>query len=73
MGLILHPNLLNYNGMTHKAMYLASPNLGQITKFNPKMQVFKHVIFFNWLLNLQNFVFSNGSENVQNVIQMALK
>ena len=28
---------------------------------------------FNWLSNLKNFVLSNGSENVQNVIQIALK
>ena len=28
---------------------------------------------FNWLSNLENFVLSNGSENVRNVIQMALK
>ena len=27
---------------------------------------------FNWLSNLKNFVLSNGSENVRNVIQMAL-
>ena len=27
-----------------KAMYLASPNLGQITKFNPKMQNFNRVL-----------------------------
>ena len=63
-------------------MYLASPNLGQITKFNPKLQNFKRVLdltwskerdFFNWLLNLKIFVFSNVSENVWNVVQMALK
>ena len=29
--------------MLLKAMYLASPNLGQITKFNPKMQNFNRV------------------------------
>ena len=28
---------------------------------------------FNWLSNLKNFVLSNGSENMQNVIQIALK
>ena len=32
-----------------------------------------HFKFFNWLSNLTNFVFSNGSINVQNVIQMPLK
>ena len=30
--------------MLHKAMYLASPDLGRITKFNPKMQDFKRVL-----------------------------
>ena len=55
---------------------------GQVTKFNPKMQDFKRVLdltwskgrdSFNWLSNLKNFVFSNGSENVRNVIQMAFE
>ena len=51
---------------------------GQVTKFNPIMQDFKRVLdlgsdLFNWLLDLKNFVFSNGSKNVRNVIQMALK
>ena len=50
---------------------------GQVTKFNPKMQDFKRVLdltwskgmdLFNWLSNLNNFVLSNGSENVRNVI-----
>ena len=45
------------------------------------MQNFKHVLnvtwskekdFFNWLLNLKNLVLSNGSRNVQSVIQIAL-
>ena len=27
-----------------KAMYLDFPDLGQVTKFNPKMQDFKHVL-----------------------------
>ena len=57
------------------------PWLGQVTKFNPKMQDFKRVLdltwskgrdLFNWFLNLNNFVLSNDSENVRNVIQMAL-
>ena len=66
-------------------MYLDFPDLGQVTKFNPKMQDFKRVLdltwskgsdffnFFNWLSNIKNFVLSNGSENVQNVIRIALK
>ena len=50
---------------------------GQVTKWNPKMQDFKRVLdltwskgrdLFNWLSNLKNFVLSNGSENVRNVI-----
>ena len=54
---------------------------GQVTKFDPKMKDFKRVLdltwstrsdLFNWLSNLKNFVLSNGSENVRNVIQMAL-
>ena len=57
-----------------------------ITKFNPQIQDFKHVLTrsvskgksnqfdcFNWLSILKNLVISNGSKNVQNVIQMALK
>ena len=28
----------------HQAMYLASPDLGQVTKFNPKTQDFKRVL-----------------------------
>ena len=55
---------------------------GQVTKFNLKMQAFKRVLdltwskgrdLFNWLSNLKNFVFSNVSENVRNMIQMAPK
>ena len=66
--------------MLQTAIYLASPDRGQVTKFNPKMLDFKRVLdmtwskekdFFNWLSNL-NFFFSD-SENMQNVIQMALK
>ena len=30
--------------MLHKAKYLASPNLGQITKFNHEIQDFKRVL-----------------------------
>ena len=30
--------------MLQKAMYLDFPDLGQVTKFNPKMQYFKHVL-----------------------------
>ena len=68
--------------MLPKAMYLDFPDLGQVTKFNPKMQDFKRVLdltwnkgsdFFNWFSNIKNFVVSNGSENVRNVIQIALK
>ena len=29
--------------------------------------------FLNWLSNLKNLVLSNGSENLRNVIQMALQ
>ena len=63
-------------------MYLDFPDLGQVTKFNPKMQDLKRVLdltwnkgrdLFNWLSVLKNFVFLNGSENVRNVIQMAFK
>ena len=51
--------------MLQKAMYLDFRNLGQVTKFNPKMQDFKRVLdliwskgsdLFNWLSNLKNFV-----------------
>ena len=47
-----------------------------------KMQDFKRVLLLTWskggdlsnlLSNLKNFVLPNGSENVQNMIQMALK
>ena len=53
--------------MLQKAMYLDFRNLGQVTKFNPKMQDFKRVLdliwskgsdLFNWLSNLKNFVLS---------------
>ena len=63
-------------------MYLAFSDLGHATKFNPKMQDFKRVLdltwskgkdLFNWLSNLKNFIISNDSENMRNVIQMALK
>ena len=63
-------------------MYLDFPDLGQITKFNPKMLDFKRVLdltwskgsdLFNWLSNLKNFVLLNGSKNMRNVIQIALK
>ena len=30
--------------MLQKAMYLDFPDLGQVTKFNPKMQDFKRVL-----------------------------
>ena len=53
-----------------------------LIKFNHKMQDFKRVLdlnckqkedrttyFFNWLSYVKNLVLSNGSENVQNVIQ----
>ena len=55
---------------------------GQVTKFNPKMQDFKRVLdltwskgrdLFNWLWNLKNFILSNRSENMRNVIQMTYK
>ena len=68
--------------MLQKAMYLDFPDLGQVTKFNPKMQDFKRVLeltrskgsdFFKWLLNIKKFVLSDGSENVRNVIRIALK
>ena len=29
----------------------------------------EHLSFFNWLSNVKNLVFSNGSEHVRNVIQ----
>ena len=63
-------------------MYLAYSGLGQVTKFNPKMQNSKRALdltwskgrnLFNWLSNLKNFLLSNGSENEQNAIQMTLK
>ena len=68
--------------MLQRAMCLDFPDLGQVTKLNPKMQDFKCVLdltsskgsdFFNWLSNIKNFVLSNGYENVRNVIQIALK
>ena len=61
-------------------MYFDFPVLGRVTKFNPKMRDFKCVLdltwskgrdFFKWLSNIKNFVLSNGSENVRNVIQIA--
>ena len=68
--------------LQQKKIYPASPDLGQITKFNPKMQAFKRVLnltwnkgrdFFNWLSNLKTFDFLNGSENMRYVIWKALK
>ena len=68
--------------MLQKAIYLSSPDLGQVTNFKPKMRGFKRLLdliwskqkdFFNWLSNLKNFVFLNGSEIRRNMIQMALK
>ena len=68
--------------MLQKAMYLDFPDVGRVTKFNPKMQDFKRVLdltwskgsdFFNWLSNIKNFALSNGSENVRNVILIALR
>ena len=67
--------------MLQKAMYLDFPDLGQVTKFNSKMQDFNRVLdlicskgsFFSWLSNIKNFVLSNGSEMVRNVIRIALK
>ena len=53
------------------------PRPGQVTNFSPKMQNYKRVLdlawskgrdSFNWLSNFKNFVVSNGSENVRNVI-----
>ena len=56
------------------------------TKFNSQIQDFKRVLTrsaskgkthqfdcFNWLSVLKNVVILNGSKNVQNMIQMALK
>ena len=63
-------------------MNLDFPDWGQVTKFNPKMQDFKRFLdltwgkgsdIFNWLSNIKNFVLSNGSENEQTVIRIALK
>ena len=61
-------------------MYLDFPDQAKsLTKFNPKMQnlnifwiwpVSREKDLFDWLLDLKNFVLSNGSENVQNVIHM---
>ena len=34
--------------MLQKAMYLDFPDLGQVTKFNPKMQDFKRVLDLTW-------------------------
>ena len=68
-------------------MYFASQTwANSLTKFNPQIQDFKRVLSwsvskrkthridcFNWLPILENLVILNGSKNVQNVIQMALK
>ena len=63
-------------------MYLDFPDLGQVTKFDPKMQHFQRVFdltwskesdFLNWLSNIKDFVLSNGLENEQNVIRIAIK
>ena len=68
--------------MLQKAMYLDFPDLGQVTKFTPKIQDFKCALdltlskgsnFCNLLSNIINFDLSNGCENVQNVIRIALK
>ena len=68
--------------MLQKAMYLDFPDLGHVTKFNPQMQNFKRILnltwskgsdFFNYLSNIKNFVLSNDSKNLQNVIRIALK
>ena len=68
-------------------MHFASPTWAKsLTKFNPQIQDFKDVLTwsvskgkthqfdcFNWLSILQNLVILNGSKNMRNVIQMALK
>ena len=63
-------------------MYFDFPGLSQVTKFSSKMQDFKRVLdliwskgrdFFNWLSNIKKFVLPNNSENVRNVIRIALK
>ena len=68
--------------MLQKAMYFDFLDFGQVTKLNPEMQDFKRVLdltwskerdFFNWFSNIKNFVLSNGSENMRNVIRIALK
>ena len=68
--------------MLQKAMYLDFPGLSQVTKFSSKMQDIKRVLdltwrkrndFFNWLSNIKKFVLPNSSENVRNVIRIALK
>ena len=68
--------------MLQKAVYLDFLDLSKVTKFNPKMKDFKRILdltkskgsdFFDWLSNIKNLVLSNGSENVRNVIRIALK
>ena len=71
---------LRVNGLMLKTLQKACPWFpwpGQVTKFNPQIKDFKRVLdltwskgrdLFNWLSNLKNFVLSNGSENVRNVI-----
>ena len=67
-------------------MYLASTHLGQVTKFDTKMQCFKCVLelTYNWRMDwtiylffrywLSHLVLSNDSKNVRYlVVQMALK
>ena len=69
--------------MLQKAKYRDSPDQAKSQNFTPKckiLNVFWTVLtwskgrdLFNWLSNLKNFVLSNGSKNVRNVIQMAFK
>ena len=65
-------------------MNLAIIDLGQVTKFNLKMQSFKRVLDLTWskggicsigfqISKTLFFQMALFSENVQNVIQMALK
>ena len=57
--------------MLQKAMFLDFPDLGQVTKFNPKMQEFKRVLDLTWV---KGVIFSIGFQTSKILLfQIALK
>ena len=65
--------------MLQKAMYFDFLDFAKSQNLTTKCKILKvfwtwpeERDFFNWLSNIKNFVLSNGSENVRNVIRIAL-